>query len=334
MFTKVTSTPPLRELANKRGLQIGACANVLALRSDSRYAAALSREFNALTPENALKFGRLSTRPGKYDFRDADELVAFAEKHGMAVRGHVAIWHMQLPRWLTQGKYDKKHLTQILIDHVRTLVGRYAGRIAVWDIVNEAVAPDGRPRNSLWRRIIGPEYVRIAFEAAHEADPHALLFYNDFGMEAAPAHAEAVHELLERLLTETPVHGAGMQMHLSIQDRRRIDGLAERMARLASLGLKIHITELDVRLPTNSEVGTAQFEEQAAIYRSILKTCLAIPQCDSLTLWGVADRYSWIPHFFPEQGAALLLDADYRKKPSYDAVALALEQGHSRQEDV
>jgi endo-1,4-beta-xylanase len=329
--TETVNAPRLRELARRLNLDIGCCANVSALHVDPQYAVTLSRECSSLTPENALKFGPLSPLPGKYDFTEADALVAFAEQHGMSVRGHVLIWHMQLPRWLTRAKHAKRELTRILIDHVRTVVGRYAGRIAAWDVVNEAVAPDGRPRNSIWQRVIGADYVRIAFEAAHEADPHALLFYNDFGLEASPAHFEAVHELIDSLRMQSPIHGIGMQMHISMADAPRIATLAERMARLASLGLKIHVTELDVRMPMNPPPGAAQFDDQAAIYRNIFKSCISVPQCDSITLWGLTDRYSWIPHFFPGEGAALLLDLDYRQKPSYTAVAAELRRGRAQQ---
>jgi endo-1,4-beta-xylanase len=320
----------LREVAHSRGLVVGACVNADALRIDPHYAAVLSREFSSITPENALKFGPLSPQPGKYNFSDADALMAFAERHNMAVRGHVLIWHRQLPDWLTRSKPDKKELTRVLINHVRTVVGRYAGRIATWDVVNEAVAPNGRPRNSIWWRVIGPDYVRIAFEAAHEADPRALLFYNDFGIEAPPAQLDAILALLAQLRTQAPIHGIGMQMHLRLADGARVKGLTRRVTQAASLDLKVHITELDVRLPIKTQPSSSDLEEQAAIFGNIVKIGLATPQCDNVTFWGVTDRYSWIPHVFPGKGAALLFDAEYGMKPGYHAVKDVLQLGHLR----
>jgi endo-1,4-beta-xylanase len=316
----------LREVARRRGLAIGSCVDARALRLDSRYAATLSREFSSITPENALKFGPLSPRPGTYDFSDADALVAFAERHKMAVRGHTLVWNRQLPGWLTRATPDRKELTRILVSHVRTVVGRYAGRIAAWDVVNEAIARSGKPRNSIWWRVIGPDYLRIAFEAAHEADPRALLFYNDYGIEATPAQIDAIHALLARLRTQAPVHGIGMQMHIRLADGARVNDLRQQITQAASLGLKIHITELDVRLPIKPRPSSSTLDEQAAIFGDIVKICLATPQCDNPTFWGVTDRYSWIPHFFPGEGAALLFDAEYRAKPGYRAVKEALKQ--------
>lgn len=322
----------LREAARSRGLAIGSCVNARALRTDPHYAAVLSREFSSLTPEDALKFGPLSPEPGKYDFSEADALVAFAERHNMAVRGHVLVWHSQLPDWLTRAEPDKEELTRVLIDHVRTVVGRYAGRIATWDVVNEAIAADGKPRNSIWWRVIGPDYVRIAFETAHEADPSAQLFYNDFGTEAPSRQIDGIHALLTSLRTQAPIHGIGMQMHLRLADGARVNRLVQRIAQAASLNLKVHITELDVRLPIKARPSSKKLDEQAAIFSHVVKICLATPQCDSITFWGVTDRYSWIPRFFPGEGAALLFDAEYRAKPGYRAVKDALKRGHFRSE--
>ena len=315
---------PLREVAQGRGLAIGACVDARALRLDPQYSATLSREFNSITPENALKFGPLSPEPGKYDFTQADALVAFAEQHNMAVRGHVLVWHRQLPDWLRRPEPDKEELTRVLINHVRTVVGRYAGRIATWDVVNKAVARDGKPRDSIWWRIIGPDYIRIAFEAAHEADPRALLFYNDYGLEASPAQVDAIYALLARLRTQAPIHGIGMQMHLRLSDWDQLNGLIQRVAQAKSLDLKVHITELDVRLPIKMPPTPLELGEQAAIFGNIVKMCLATPQCDSITFWGVTDRYSWVPDTFPGEGAALLFDAEYAPKPGYHTVKKAL----------
>lgn len=322
----------LRALAEHQGFQIGACANARMLSADPAYAAALGREFNSLTPENALKFGVLSPAPGVYDFTDADAVVAFAERHAMAIRGHVLVWHMQLPRWLAQAKPDRAELTATLVEHIGAVVGRYAGRISAWDVVNEAVAPDGRPRNSLWRRVIGPDYVRIAFEAARRADPQARLFYNDFGLEASAAHADAADALVARLRNEAPLDGVGLQMHLRVDNGRWLDLLQARMGRLAAMGLQVDVTELDVRVPAAPEPSAADLKQQAETYGKIVRLCLELPQCSSLTVWGVTDKYSWVPHFFPGEGAALLLDNKYAIKQAYNAVASELRRKTAGQE--
>ena len=175
-----TPTPSLRSLAQARGIAIGAAVGPQYLRDEPAYAETLGREFSMLTPENAMKFGLVHPDRDRYDFTDADYIVDFAEAHGMQVRGHNLVWHFQLPTWLTEGTWTRDELIAILHEHITTVVGHYRGRVAAWDVVNEAVGDDGSLRDTIWLRGIGPEYVDMAFRWAHEADPDALLFYNDY----------------------------------------------------------------------------------------------------------------------------------------------------------
>jgi endo-1,4-beta-xylanase len=309
----------LRILAQPAGLRFGAAVDVETLNTDAAYARLLAREFNLVTPENALKFSVVQPERGRFDFAQADALVAFAEAHDMQVNGHVLVWHQQLPDWLTQGNFGADELKAILREHIRTLVTRYRGRVASWDVAAEAVGEDGKMRETFWSRGIGPDYLALAFRWAHEADPQARLRYNDYGGEGDGAKSDGIYDLMAALRRKgTPIHGVGLQMHLSLQDAPRAGEVRINMKRLAALGLETHITEMDVMLampPTS-----ANLKAQATLYRDMLQACLAVAQCRSFSTWGVTDRYSWIPEYFPGHGAALLFGPDYRPKPAIRSI--------------
>jgi endo-1,4-beta-xylanase len=328
---------PLRALAERSGLRIGSCVSAAPLRRDRRYAEVLAREFDTATTENALKFGVLSKARGVYDFAPADAIVEFAMAHGMDVRGHVLVWYAQLPDWIVRGRLGASELADVLTNHVTTVVSRYAGRIAVWDVVNEAVSEDGTLRDNVWLRTIGPEYIDLAFRAARQADKGARLFYNDYGIEAGAWHSDAVLELLQRLLTgNTPVDGVGLQLHLDLERLPDLGRLGDSMQRLGALGLDVHVTECDVRMTVHERPTPGQLTTQASVYRDVVQAGVSVPACQALSVWGFTDRHSWIPRFFPGQGAALLFDEEYRPKPAYDAVSAALRTatGRRRQDDA
>lgn len=314
----------LRNLAQAAGIHIGTAVNVEALESDSAYARLLAREFDLVTPENALKFSVVQPERGRFDFTLADVLFAFAEAHHMQVNGHVLVWDQQLPDWLTQGHFSRDELKTILHDHIRTLVTRYRGRVASWDVAAEAVGEDGKLRETFWSRGIGPDYLALAFRWAHEADPQARLRYNDYGGEGAGAKSDAIYTLVADLRTHrVPIDAVGLQMHIDLKDAPRAEDVRINMKRLAALGLETDITEMDVMLQLPA--SRADLKAQAGLYRAMLQTCLAVPQCRSFSTWGATDRYSWIPEFFPGKGAALLFDADGRAKPAYYSVRRPLQ---------
>jgi endo-1,4-beta-xylanase len=246
----------------------------------------------------------------------------------MQVRGHTLVWHQQLPEWLSRGEFSRDELIAILRNHIQTVVGRYRGQVWAWDVVNEAFESDGSLRDSLWLRGIGPEYIEMAFGWAHEADPEALLFYNDFGAEGMGAKSDAIFALLARLRGQgVPVDGAGLQMHLEAGKAPARDEITGNMKRLAALGLEIHVTEMDVRVAL--PVTAAKLEAQAETYRDVVAACVAVQACGSITFWGVNDSHSWIASTasFAGFGSALLLDEAYGFKPAYQGVRDALEGG-------
>lgn len=241
----------------------------------------------------------------------------------MQVNGHVLVWHQQLPGWLTQGNFGRDELKAILREHIQTLVTRYRGRVASWDVAAVAVEEDGRLRETFWSRGIGPDYLALAFRWAHEADPQARLRYNDYGGEGGGAKSDGIYDLVAALrIKGTPMHGVGLQMHVSLQDAPRAREVRINMKRLAALGLETHITEMDVMLPVPA--SRAGLKKQAALFRDMLQACLAVAQCRSFSTWSVTDRHSWIPEHFPGQGATLLFDTDYRPKPASRSIGRLL----------
>src|SRR5262245_2977815 len=320
----VAEAQTLRAAADARGLRIGAAVNMNPFRNEPIYAQTLGREFNMLVAENAMKFDAMHPAQNTYNFTDADALVAYAEANNMAVRGHNLVWHSQIPGWLTGGNFTRDQVIAIMRDHIMTVVGRYRGRIAAWDVVNEAVSDNnGQLRtDSFWHQKIGPEYIAMAFQFAHEADPDAKLYYNDYSAEGSGAKSDAVFNLVSGLVSQgAPINGVGWQMH-QINPFRIQQAHRNNAARLAALGLEISITEMDVRISLPS---TAQeLNEQALAYSDATLFCLTQPNCKALVTWGFTDKYSWVPGFFNGFGDALIFDVNYQPKPAYFAIQSAL----------
>lgn len=313
----------LRAFAFKRHILIGAAVSTDSLRKDTLYSQTLSREFSVLTPENVMKFAPLHPAKDRYDFREADALVDFAGAQSMQVRGHTLVWHNNLPNWLTEGKFSRDELIAILREHIVTVVGRYRSRVAAWDVVNEAINDDGSLRDTIWLRGIGPGYIDLAFRWAHETDPQARLFYNDYGGEGLGRKSDAIYSLVQGMLQRgVPINGVGLQMHLSLESPPKPQDISSNIKRLGALSLDVHITEMDVRIkgtPTADNLTA-----QARIYGDIFQACLSSENCKAFVTWGFTDRYSWIPDFFKGYGAGLLFDESYRPKPAYKAIMGAL----------
>ena len=311
----------LRELAEQHKTRIGAAVAPAHL-GEEPYAATLAREFNQVQPENATKFGPVHPARDSYNFVPADTLAAFAREHQMAMRGHTLLWHRQNPRWLTEGNFKPEELSAILHEHINSVMGHFAGQIYAWDVVNEAFNDDGTLRHTIWSDGLGPAYIEQALRWAHEADPKALLFYNDYSAEAINAKSDAIYKMAQDFKTRgVPLDGIGLQMHLRARESIPFESMAANIKRLTDLGLQVQITELDVRLPVDAS-GVASRGDlglQALIYRGIARVCLLSARCTALQTWGFTDKYSWIPGEYPGFGAALLFDANYGPKASYNA---------------
>ena len=311
--------------------------------SEAAYASTLAREFNMVEPEDALKWETVHPEREFFDFSQGDQIVDFAIRHDMKVRGHTLVWHRQNPKWLTDGKYSSEELAEILEEHIKTVVAHYRGKIFAWDVVNEAfdeVHP-GALRSAIWRDQPGIgrmaarhvsdrpySYIEQCFRWAHEADPQALLFYNEAEAEAEGPKSDAIYAMVRDFRQRgVPIDGVGFQMHIS-NLHPDVASISSNIARFTALGVQVHITELDVALPIDA-AGNARVEDlqlQADIYRRIAQACLSHPGCTAIQTWGFTDKYSWIgSHSKHTQGAALLFDQNYRPKPAYDSLRDVVE---------
>jgi endo-1,4-beta-xylanase len=290
--------------------------------NDEEYREVLARQFNSVTPENQLKWDHLRPDADTFNFGPADEIVEFAEQHGQQVHGHTLFWHAQVPGWVHDLDGDEEALRDVLEEHVRTVVGHYAGRIAQWDVVNEIFDDNAELRmdDNIWLRNLGEEIIADVFHWAHEEAPDALLFVNDYNVEAINAKSTAYYELVQDLLDDgVPVHGFGAQGHLGIQWPPP-GTVEENLQRFDDLGLVTAITEADIRMILDEETGEPteeQLETQAEYYGVLLEGCLAVEGCNTFTVWGFPDVYSWVHHTFAGEGAATIYWDDFTPKPAW-----------------
>jgi endo-1,4-beta-xylanase len=300
---------------------------------DTTYRKILAAEFDSVSPENQMKWDFIHPEPGVYDFGPADAIVDFAEANGQVVRGHTLLWHSQLPGWVKEEDISDEELRAILEDHIKTVVGHYKGRIQQWDVANEIFSdpwngPVELREENIFIERLGPGIIADAFRWAHEADPEAELFLNDYAIEGIGEKSDAYYALAQQLLEDdVPLHGFAVQAHLDLQYGFPSD-LRQNLQRFDDLGLETAVTELDVRfeLPESGVPTEAQLAKQADYYRWTLEACLAVEDCNSFTVWGFNDKYSWVPGFFTGFGAANIMFEDYERKPAYDALHETLEQ--------
>lgn len=317
--------PSLADLAAEAGILIGVAVEPGDMASDHEYNAVVAREFGIVTPENALKLGLIRKTPNRYVFGPADVTIDFAAQNGLQVRGHTLVWHEEVPSWLTIADFDTQETAALLEQHIKSLVGRYQGRIQYWDVLNEAIDWDGSLRKTMWLAKLGPDYIDQVFRWAHEADPGAKLFYNDFNAEGLGAKSDAVYELVKGMLERgVPIHGVGFQGHFNLEAPPVAAEVAANIERLAALGLEVQFTEVDVRI--DEPVTSEKLEEQAGIYWNMLNVCVEHPACTAFVTWGVTDKHSWIPEFLDGYDAGLLFDAEYQPKPAYWALRDVLER--------
>ncbi|WP_081497632.1 endo-1,4-beta-xylanase [Caulobacter sp. AP07] len=316
--------PPLKAVAPVR---VGACVQALHL-DDPALAALLAREVSQLTPEWEMKMEYVVQPDGTFRFDAPDRIAAFARAHGMALLGHTLVWYAQAPDAFARLDEGRISFVDAYRNYILAVAGRYQGQVVGWDVVNEAVAEDGDGwRDSLWSQRLGAfEHIALAYRTAGEADPHAALLLNDYNLEYYPKKRATFLKLAERLLASgAPLTGLGTQMHVAADIA---PGEITRMIReLASLGLPVHVSELDVSL-TRSEnkfLSRAELQRrQAAVYAEAAEAFMDLPSSQrfAFTLWGLRDRDSWLkkenaadaPAPFddagrPKAGAAALVEA-------------------------
>jgi endo-1,4-beta-xylanase len=336
----------LKAHAHERGLLAGCAVGAANLRDDA-FKRVLAEQYSLVVAENAMKFGPLQPKPGSYDFDNADALVAFAQQHGMKVRGHNFVWHEALPAWFA-GTVTRENVRKVLTEHILTVGGRYSGKIHSWDVVNEAIdVKAGRPdglRKSPWLELMGPEYLEVAYRTARQADPKAKLTYNEYGIEDDSEQAgrkrAATLALLQRLKQQgAPVDALGIQSHIAAGASATYGrGLRELIDAAQAMGLEVYLTELDVNDDNIQDADTAVRDRLVAeVYRNYLACALESKAVKAVLTWGLTDGHTWLNGIRSHrekqpnrQQRPLPFDADFKPAEAFFALRDAFDKAPRR----
>ena len=295
---------------------IGAAIDPNLLQTNLSYRNIITGELNSITTENALKWPSVHPQQNTFDFSGGDVLVNFALQNKKRIHGHNLLWYAFNPDWLNNFIGDSAAWENLLKTHIQTVISHYKGKITSWDVVNEAFHEDGILRvedvdhsdhfddGCIWARHLGTDYIARSFQYAHEADPDALLFYNEYGQEWSEPKLNAVINLANDFIARSiPIHGLGIQMHIDINSAN--DGITNAIQQLANTGLQIHISELDIRVNTNNNplltytdaLKTTQSDKYDFVVRQY-KSLVPKAQQYGITTWNVGDADSWIRSYF------------------------------------
>jgi endo-1,4-beta-xylanase len=326
--TTGTVLPPLVDttLQAASTIPIGCAIDPNLLRNNALYKGVILKEYNSVTAENVMKWSTIHPSQNTYNFSDADYIVDFCQANKKRAFGHVLLWHGYNPAWLETFQGDSTAFENLMKTHIQNVVGHFKGKIAAWDVVNEAFDDSGNMRvsESIWAKKLGKDYIARAFKYANEADPAALLFYNDYGQEGSVNKLQGILNMVADLKKRgIPIHGLGLQMHLGIGAGD--NGLLTAISEYAKTGLKIHFSELDINLtngtknasltntPALQELQKQKYKTIAQYYNQIIDP----KQQFGITTWNVGDADSWLRNTIQKNEYPLLFDDSYNRKPAY-----------------
>ena len=313
---------------NDRGLKdvfrfpVGAAVKIKLLRNNKVYRKLILEQFNSITAENAMKFGALHPAPSVYRWNDADYIADFAAENNIRLHGHTLIWSKGNPKWVTSYQGSREDWENLLKTHVQTVVSHFRGRVASWDVVNEAFDDKGNYKSCIWLEKLGPGYIESAFRYAYECDPDALLFYNDYGQEFGGRKLQAILNMVRDFKRRgVPISGLGLQMHTVL----RMDAakITRALRAVAATGLKVHISELEVSVrykkPDSFQLDEDLAGRQATMYQEIFEAYNTIPKSQQfgVTTWNVADADSFRNSKIKNHDFPLLFDHNYQPKPAF-----------------
>jgi len=339
---ELLGTNSLRRSAARQGIVFGSSARRKQLFADPLFAELFQQQCGILVPELELKWDALRPTHEQFDFSGADWLYEFSKSYLMQFRGHTLVWENALPLWF-DWYVTSMNAEKVLTDHISTVVGHYAGKVSSWDVVNEAIqVQDGRAdglKITPWIRLIGPEYIELAFRAAHEADPTTSLIYNENWIEPDDSDTEKKRRTVLALLTNlkkrnVPVHGLGIQSHIFAEAQVTGKNFHQFLKEVEDLGLSILVTEMDVRdqhLPADIMIRDRMVGEQYERYLSFL---LQFPSVKTILTWGLSSRYTWISaHNKRSDGLAvrpLPYDSELKPTAAWGAIETAFTQAFKR----
>lgn len=331
--TPVDPNAPTQTLKEKAKFKIGAAVKVATLQSDVKYRNAVVENYSQITAEFEMKMATIWSSSTAYNWTGADYLVNFAKDNNMQVHGHTLIWYNSFPSWFKDQKNDSIAFEAKVKIYITDVVGRYKGKVKSWDVVNEVFADGGALRDEtvikpLFKDPIG--FYGRCFKYAREADPDAKLFYNDYSVVIDAGKRASIKAMVAKFKAKGyPIDGVGDQFHYGIETNKQTmkNGLTD----MASTGLLIHISELDIKVNVNksdSYVFTdIDAQKQSDTYNSIVTMYEALPQTQkfAITTWGVTDKYTWLTEWWNSKEYPLLLNGDYKKKAAYQGFLSALK---------
>lgn len=304
---------------------VGTCVNVGKLQANAAYRTTIEREFSSVTAETDMKMDVIQPRLNTFEWTKADALVRFARQHRQRVHGHALVWHGSTPKWVEQFPGDTAAWDGLLRQHIQTTVGHFKKQVKAWDVVNEALEGDGSLSHTVWYNHLGPSYVARAFRYARQAAPQALLFYNDWDIEGEGAKLNGALALLARLKAQgIRVDGVGFQLHTSVG--ASVGTVSAAMQKVAALGYLVHLSEVDVELNRQGQLGAATqppaeaLAQQRQFVRDLVAAYRQLPPARQygITFWGVSDGDTWLRGFKHHPEWPLLFDEQYQPKPAYE----------------
>ena len=341
--TPQTPSTDTTTLKNVSPFKIGAAIDVSLLKNNTAYRNILLQQHSSITTENTLKWPAVHPQQDAFDFSGGDYIASFCAANDKRLHGHCLIWYQSNPGWLNNFVGDSAAWEQVFKTHIQTVAGHYKNIVTGWDVVNEAfhdqdgslrvqdvTAGDNFDDGCIWARRLGREYIARAFQYAHEADPAALLFYNDYGQEWSERKTDSIIAMAKSFISNSvPIHGLGIQMHTDIN--ASADGITRAIKSLAATGLMIHISELDVRVnPSNNPAvlfSADLAKKQADRFSFIVQQYkLWVPKAQQygITTWNVGDKDSWIRSYLKRNDWPLLFDDNYARKPAYTSFRSSL----------
>jgi endo-1,4-beta-xylanase len=335
-FSNAVADETIRDLAKERHRFIGTILNSEWFNDaiEPEFEEIHKTQFNVVVAENEMKFDATEPRENEFNFTKGDKMVEYAQANGLRVRGHALAWHSQVPGWVNNYSGKKEKLLSVLKNHIDSVVGHWKGKVAEWDVVNEAINDDynhdWRSTGSVWYEGIGPEFLDSAFVWAHAADPDAELCYNDYAVEWGINEGSKAGFVLEQVkrwkANGIPITCVGTQTHIEIAHETTPQNVRAFAKALAELDVTLNITELDIGFPKGSagKLTAADYEKQGHLYRQFMDVFLEEPNMGEFVIWGLTDAHSWLDE---QQGKTegLLYDKQYKPKPAYDSIMVSLK---------